>query len=381
MASGLQGGAAAMEQRLCYLCLEAPREGQASYVHLNEIVAGLRRRGWQVDVLAPKYSDRWARPSAPLRIIEYLRLQWRLTRRLAQFDAIYVRAHPLAFPAAVIAKIFGRPVVHEINGTYGDLYVAYPAARRARRILDALQRWQYRWARGLIAVTPQLRAWSVEESRPGKPAAVVIANGANTDLFNEDAKSALELPKPYVVFFGGLTRWHGVDLMLDALRMPAWPSGVSLVIVGDGPESPLLQEAAQTDSRLVLLGRRPYREIGGIVAGALVGLVPIVDPEGRSSSAGLSPLKLYETLACGVPAVVTDYPGQADIVREAGCGVVVAPDAAALAAAVAGLASDPETARLKGRRGAELVRTAHSWDRRAGETHEFLKSIIATPQP
>ena len=57
------------------------------------------------------------------------------------------------------------------------------------------------------------------------------------------------------------------------------------------------------------------------------------------------PNAVGEALACGKPVIVTDYPGQADLVRSADCGIVIPPDdPEALAAAVAKLANSPATA-------------------------------------
>src|SRR5262245_30041365 len=44
--------------RLAYFALDLPHKGQASYVHIHEIVDNLRRLGWRVDLFAP-------RPGAP----------------------------------------------------------------------------------------------------------------------------------------------------------------------------------------------------------------------------------------------------------------------------------------------------------------------------
>jgi glycosyltransferase involved in cell wall biosynthesis len=96
----------------------------------------------------------------------------------------------------------------------------------------------------------------------------------------------------------------------------------------------------------------------------------------------LFPVKLFEILACGVPAVVTDYPGQADLIRAEKCGVVVPPyDAQALAQAVADLAGDPARAAALGRTGHEMIVRAHSWDERAERTAQILARAVDASHP
>jgi len=371
---------------LAYLCLEAPREGQASYVHVHEIIAGLVKLKWTVDLFSPSYSGEWQRPGVFARVLQYMALQSSLTFKLKRYRAVYVRAHPLAFLLACVANMVGVPLVHEVNGTYGDIYIAYPGARPFRRYLDAMQRWQFRWAAGIICVTPQLAAWVKHEIGTRPVSVTVIPNGANVQLFSPAATTSTSisniLPERYVVFFGGLTRWHGIPQMLAALSSARWPKNMSLVVIGDGPEAPRLAEAAKSDPRILLLGRLPYTAIGGIVARAAAGLVPISDPDGRSSSAGLAPLKLYETLACGVPALVSEFPGQADLIREHACGLCFAPDdGEALARAVAVIDAEPAAAKLMGQRGAAAIRDHHSWDSRARDTFHFLNQLMKIGPP
>lgn len=361
--------------RVALLCLEAPREGQASYTHVNEIVDGLQRSGWSVQICKPPNSGRWQRPGLTRRILSYGLLQLGMLWLIPRVDIVYIRAHPLALLAAFGAALFRKPVFHEINGTYRDVYVAYPAATRFRWLLTPMQRWQYRHATGLTAVTAGLAAWAKAESG-GRPTEVV-PNGANIEIFHPGARAGRALPPRYAIFVGGLTIWHGVDMMRAAVADPSWPDDLPLLVAGDGPMRDAVEQAARETGRIVALGRVPYREVPGVMAGASIGLVPITDPGGRSSLAGISPLKLYELLACGVPVVVTDLPGLSEIVREEDCGLVVpVGDARALAEAVRTLATDPQAAQRMGQRGYVAVHASHSWSERARATRAFLTRCI-----
>jgi glycosyltransferase involved in cell wall biosynthesis len=198
----------------------------------------------------------------------------------------------------------------------------------------------------------------------------VIPNAANTDLFMPSAQTQIDAPRRYALFFGALSAWQGIDTLIEAVRQPSWPQEIKLVIAGDGAEREKLKSV--TGDLIVYLGTVPYRSMPGLIAHALAGLIPKTDIAGHSAT-GLSPLKLYETLACGTPVIVSDFPGMADLVRESGAGLAVEPcNPAALAEAVAYLYRNPEVREKMGTLGRTAVVGKHSWDCRAEATYDVL---------
>ncbi len=357
-----------------YLTLEAPREGQASYVHVHEIISGLRDAEVSVRLYKPKYTENKVSPSLPMRVLYSLTLQFSLWLQWEKGSVLYIRAHYLAFPTACIAKLFGIPVIHEINGPYEDVFVTYPALNRFRFLLIPMQRWQYRCASGLIAVTEELVKWSNEQGK--REDCAFISNGANTNMFVPDLPCPKDLPDDYVLFFGGLTRWHGVPVMMDATQDPCWPEHVKLLVIGEGQESSFVEEVAANDDKVIVKGRLPYNEIPPYVSNALPGVIMISDPDNRSAT-GVFPLKLFETLSGGIPAIVSDLPGQADFVNEYDCGIVVPmDDSAALAKAVAFCSSNPPQRESMGSNGRKVVLAEHSWLKRSEDTLAYMHYVL-----
>jgi glycosyltransferase involved in cell wall biosynthesis len=134
----------------------------------------------------------------------------------------------------------------------------------------------------------------------------------------------------------------------------------------------LVREAAHARPRVHYLGAIAYDDVGPLVANSLASLIV---KEGDFST-GLMPLKLFESMACGVPVIVTNYPGIADVVRSVDAGFVIPPgDVAALVSAVDILAGSPERAHAMGRRGRTWVGNGHSWDARAGATSRCLSQM------
>jgi glycosyltransferase involved in cell wall biosynthesis len=359
--------------QVAYLAVESTRQGHAAYTHVHEIVGNLRRLDMDVDLFEPAAPSERRRRRPAARLFEQLRIQARLFARWHRYDAVYVRAHYTAFPTAVLARVTGRPVVQEVNGPFEDVFIAHPWTRSLRRLLSWLHRRQLAWADALITVTPALREWIARQT--GRSDADVIPNGANVDLFSPRRTTEQPLPGTFVVFFGALTAWQGIDTLLAAFERPEWPAGVHLVIVGDGTVHDVVAAAAARHERVHWLGRVPYADVGGIVARAQAGVVP-KNAQGNRQETGLFPLKLFEIVSCGVPVIVTDFPGQADFVREQECGVVIPPESpVALAEAVRHLADSPALARVMGERGRAAITTAHSWAHRAEDTARVLRRI------
>lgn len=356
-----------------YLCLQVTREGQASHAHVCEIIRGLMHRGWKVMLYEPRYSP-FSKPAGPIgRILRFALTQMKIWLSKKP-DIIYIRGHFAAYPTALWARLHKIPVIQEVNGPYEDLFIAWPLTRRFARFFKWLIRAQLYWANAVIAVTPQLADWAGAES--GNPRVFVIPNGVNTELFRPDAPLMVSVPDTFAVFFGALAPWQGIDTILHAIECPEWPKDVKLVIVGDGVERPKVEASARREN-VVYLGTVPYIQVPGIISKSIAGL----SPQGlifRQSNLGLYPLKVFETLGCGVPVIVTDFPGQADLVREGRCGLVISPeDSEALARAVAYLYDHFEERTAMGRRGRDLMVRGHSWDQRAEQTDSVMGEVLS----
>jgi glycosyltransferase involved in cell wall biosynthesis len=364
--------------RLLSVSIEEVTPGTAAGTHVRELAAALARQGAMVEVVAPP-TDGPPPRSVLSRLVRIARTLMQAASRLPQQEVLYLRAHPLLWPLARLARLRSIPVVQEVNGREADIFLTHPWARPMARMLIAMQRAQYRDASAIAAVTEGLAAWV--RGLPGVNGRVGrVANGVNTGVFAPGAPRAKELPEaPYAVFFGGFHRWHGIGTILDAVRDPAWPAPVRMVFVGEGPEAPLVDAAAaepQLAGRVVRFGRLDQPSLASIVSNS-VGSLVIIENSGGKAETGLAPLKLFESLACGVPVVVSDQPSMADFVRNARCGLVVPErDPAALASAMADLAADHERAAAMGKRGREEAVARHSWDVKAAELLAFLAPLL-----
>ncbi len=367
----MRGTAGASDNRsLWYLCLELPTEGTASHTHVMGILRGLSSRGWRTSLWHPP--ERRGVRGPVRRLFDGLATQGRLMLRRDRPEILYVRGHFASLPAVIWARLMHVPVAWELNGGGTDVLSSWPQVRPLLPLLMASVDWQMRLSTAVIAVTPELSRWARER---GARRCYVVPNGADTERFTPTATSPTVLPQRFVSFTGTLARWQGVESLLDALDRPAWPAHVSLVVIGDGVLAETVRARSRIEPRLTYLGRVRHRDVPGIVARSLGAISPKAG--GDLSHTGVVPLKLFEAMAAGVPVIVTDLPGQADIVSGRGCGLVVPPgDPAAIAAAVATLDSDPGLARQMGQRARDAAVDSYSWDSAAAQTHAILIGLV-----
>lgn len=154
---------------------------------------------------------------------------------------------------------------------------------------------------------------------------------------------------PTVVFLGQLVPSKGADLLLAAFRRV--PGNVRLVVAGSGPLAELVRARVEEDARISYSGQVGEAERAELLASATLVAIPSRGPEA-------APLVFFEALAAGVPAVVTEMGGLAEL-AELGSALVVPPDdPAALAEAIVTLCGDRarlEELRAAARRHHELA--------------------------
>ena len=358
--------------------MEPERQGHASYTHVHEIIDNLKIIGWKVSLFCPRYKE-GKLPGTLARLASIFMTNLR-TIISPKPGVYYMRWHFAAFPTALWARLLKVPTVIEVNGPKEDLFIAWPITKKFKRFFSWLMVSQLRWAGGIVAVTEGLNVMSRELTDSNKQI-VTIPNGANTDQFSPKALNLSNeytelLPEKFMIFFGTMAPWQGIHTVLTALQETIWPEKLHVVFVGDGVERPAVEKVVEQVPHAHFLGRVPYTVLPSIIARAVGSFVCTENLEGRGST-GLAPLKMFESLSCGVPVIATDMPFQADLIRSAECGIVIQPEDSLGVAKAAAEIFDNENARHDmGNKGRDVVEKEHSWQARAKDTHELLVRVI-----
>jgi glycosyltransferase involved in cell wall biosynthesis len=265
---------------------------------------------------------------------------------------------PDGVAAMHLSRVLGIPFSAKARGSDIHFWGNVPEVRE--QMLEAAAE-----AGGLLAVSAALKASMEELGMPGDKIRVHYT-GIDLDRFcpgdRAAAKADLGVEGALLVSAGALIPLKGQALAIEALReLP----GVTLILVGDGPERTRLEAlAAPLGNRVRFLGNRPHDELPSLFAAADAMVLP-------SEREGLANVWV-ESLACGTPLVISDVGGAREVLDRREAGRLAAREPGAIAAAVREILAAPP-APSDVRAAAERF----SWSRNAAELAAHLGAIAA----
>jgi glycosyltransferase involved in cell wall biosynthesis len=314
----------------------------------------------------------------PVEIVRYSREATHLLERAAGFgerlaalldDLPELRLAHFRDPwgGVPIVEHADRPytTVYEVNGLPSiELPFLYPAIPRAT--LDRIEALEQRCLDGAdIVLTPsritaeRLRGRGVDPSRLH-----VVPNGADVPV--TPAPPPPDRPESYLLYFGALQPWQGVDTALRAFALVSDIDGLELVICASvhhrrAKTLRKLADKLEVGERVRWHFALPEDELAGWREHALLTLAPLRDCS-RNVTQGCAPLKIIESMAAGVPVVASDLPVVRELMSDGEHGRLVAADRPGeLARAIRVLLDFPDRRARMGRAARAHVATHLSW--------------------
>jgi glycosyltransferase involved in cell wall biosynthesis len=170
---------------------------------------------------------------------------------------------------------------------------------------------------------------------------------------------------------------YGLDYLIKAfalLQKRYSQCELRLVIAGEGPSKSKLQGMAHEygiANRTEFLGYVPQAKLPGLLNNfSVFAAISVCD-----ESFGVAVL---EASACGLPVVVSDAGGLAEIVQHGLTGMVVPRRSSeAAAAAIATFIENDERRQRMGMAGRDLVMMQYDWTKNARRMEEFYASVLA----
>jgi len=226
---------------------------------------------------------------------------------------------------------------------------------------------RHRLARQIIVVGPGLRDRLL--SRGVHPTKIqVVSNGVNTDMFRHmsqsECRNRLGLLQDafYLCFVGTLAPWQGMETLIKAMsEIRLSRCDIRLLVVGDGPirsKLEVLVSDLHLEDHVQFVGAVPRESVPVYINASDTCVVPKEYPFPRS----MSPLKLFEYLACGVPVLASDVEGIRDILVQTQSGLTFKMgDARDLAVKAKTLMNDMQFKCSARQAGRDYVSQNHTW--------------------
>ena len=179
-------------------------------------------------------------------------------------------------------------------------------------------------------------------------------------------------------FAGSLKPWHGVEVLVDAVRETSRGADVGLLIVGDGPRREAVEVAVRAlpgSVTVAVTGSVPAYDVPRFLAAMDVAVAPYL----QSSDFYFSPLKVAEAMAASLPVVASDFPPVRELLGDTGV-LVPAGEVDALARAMWQLAVEPDTRVRLALEGRARAVESLDWLAVARRTIDLARGAVERPE-
>jgi glycosyltransferase involved in cell wall biosynthesis len=232
-------------------------------------------------------------------------------------ERIYERYSLFLFSTLLLGKIYGIPVIYEINDSAKLVRLRPLYFKKFAAWIESVT---FKQAQGLVFVSDRLREIILTAYPCIKTNHIVSPNASDKNIFffDEVKKQAckknlsLEL-KTVCGFIGCFAFWHGVHHFMEKMapRLKQNPNLV-LLLIGDGETLPNVKKIVDQfnlHDQVILTGNIPHGDIIQYVRAMDFSVLP-------SSNEYGSPMKMFELMGTGVPLVAADYPPIVEIMED-----------------------------------------------------------------
>ncbi len=322
---------------------------QGEEINNNDPRIGYRFFGEQVE----HYLDRGSRYSASLRDI---------LKATRPFEFAPYRAIWSGLPVLESGKSWMN--IFEVNGFPSiELPYRYPdLGKETLRKIKELE--MHCLLRSDLIICPSLTiknfivSLGIEESRIR-----VIPNGAEPPAVTVPVPG---LPENFILYFGALQLWQGIDTLIKAFRLVSDIKDTHLVICSSQREKfskpyiKLAEDCGVID-RIQWHHQLDKERLGYVIDRSLFTVAPLKETS-RNILQGCSPLKIFESMVQARAVVASDLPVVREILTRGYDGHLVRPDRPSeLSRGMLKLLDDPDYAARLGRNAMDTVNAGYSW--------------------
>lgn len=206
----------------------------------------------------------------------------------------------------------------------------------------------------------------------------VISNGAEIP---QETKKPENAPEKYLIYFGALQSWQGVDVLFKAFAGLKDFEGLKLVICSSHKKKYTknylrLARRLGIEEQITWNFQLPKEQLYAWISHALLSIAPLKETE-RNIKQGCSPLKILESMACQTCIIASDLPVVREIVTHKKNAHLVRPDRPADLSRGIRLLLDQEEYRQKlAKQGFETLKNNFTWKVKKENLKTFYTRIL-----
>ncbi len=206
----------------------------------------------------------------------------------------------------------------------------------------------------------------------------VITNGADVP---KTFRRPRNLPPNYIIYFGALQGWQGVEVLLKAFAYLHDYPDLKLVICASSRARQSkyyrkMSERLGISEKIVWLHQLRKRPLYNWVHFAQFSVAPLTECT-RNLEQGCCPLKVLESMALGTPVIASDIPAVREIIKNDELGFLVRADRPAeLARMMRVLLEKPESIKNVGMNGLNYIQENFTWTQKRMELKLFYTKIL-----
>jgi glycosyltransferase involved in cell wall biosynthesis len=276
----------------------------------------------------------------------------------------------------IIEKLPGTKKVFEVNGLPSvELPFRYPNLPTSTlEKIQHLETYCLQHADAIVVPSAVTRQYLASR---GFERVTVIQNGTNIP---DQAPRPAGAPKQYIIYFGALQRWQGLDTAFKTLKYLQDFPDLQLVVCAAHRTrfvKPYKKLAAKlgVDNRVTWKFRMSKAELWSWVQHAVASLAPLKENR-RNLVQGCCPLKIIESMACGTPVIASDLPVVRELMEDFQHGRLVPADRPAELARVVRLLLDyPEEAIKMGIAGRKKAIAGCEWTKQNDKLLRLYASL------
>lgn len=343
----------------------------------------LAKAGYEVTLVAPAEESKLLDgvhiqpvPKAKNRVERFILGIWRIYRAaLAAKGEVYHFHDPDLIPIGLLLRLGGKKVIYDVHEDVPrDILSKHWIPVWLRRIIaKAMSATEWLAAgllSGIVTATP-----AIARRFPPQKTVVIQNFPFREELVVEGSVSYTERP-PNVGYVGGIEVIRGIREMVKAMECLPPALDAQLVLAGKFSPPGLAQEVQQMPGweRVKFLGWLGREQIADVLSGIRIGLVVLHPVPNFLES---QPVKLFEYMSASIPVIAADFPLWRELVKGAGCGLLVDPlEPKAIAQAIQYLLEHPKEAGEMGLCGRLAVLEKYNWEVESQKLLEFYGRLV-----